>query len=213
MFKKSLLSLIAILTCCALTCVGFSAWVIVGGGNVESSTSGSISSDSVIQSNDYVWTSEDKIDMDEFVLTDDGFSGGGAIGRIKVTFNLNSNNCKSFAEENDRKELQIEITLAIVGNPSADTETIFSCFNVVSPNTYQGLTLNSSSSTGTNCVAKLTLITDKFTGDSFVLTFTYTPILAADGYLALYNAFYDSDGGKTGAQFTLSIAISNNINN
>ena len=61
MFKRALISLIAVLSCCSLVCVGFSSWYVNDGTDIESYVNGSLSSEDIIVSDDYVRIDTDKI--------------------------------------------------------------------------------------------------------------------------------------------------------
>lgn len=94
MFRKARLSFIALLSCCTLTCVGFSAWTI-GQPTAPVTVSNTIVADNVLVSDNYVWIDESDITMSQY--TANGFLTGNSstsyTGTITATFHVNPKLC------------------------------------------------------------------------------------------------------------------------
>lgn len=73
MFKRALISLIAVLSCCSLVCVGFSSWYVNDGTDINAESTGSLSSEDIIVSDDYVTVT---VVTENFVVTQIGFESG-----------------------------------------------------------------------------------------------------------------------------------------
>lgn len=205
MFKKSILSLIAILTCCALTCVGFSAWVIVGGGNTQSSTRGTISADDVIYSNEYVSTYKESIVIDDYTPTGFKSKSSGSItttGIISATFTIDVDLCKSKLGNN----LIVEIDLKFSDNSSSN---LFSgdYISVSITDTSGVATSSSNSPVKSQTSYKVVLDLDLSQTENSKLTFTLTYTLTmGSNYMSL---IYDKFNSDANAQFAFVIVTKN----
>lgn len=212
MYRRAIVVLISILTCCAFMCVGFSAWSISAEPQTGADTSGVISSEPVIYSNDYVWIDEENIKMENFTVTKVGFSGGGYNGSFSVPFKINYDKCTGLFEGKNlatgKKELHVQVILSFVDNNST-AENVFNKFSFTC--TDAGVTVGShfihSSSSFT---ADLTLDIDVMnsSNNTFTGTFMYTGQNDKDSYDELYNKL---TGGKEAINnpFEIVVAVSN----
>ena len=113
MFRKGTIMLITVLSCLALICVGFSSWATMTG-DLNAQTTGGISSESVIYSDEYVKIDKEAMDArnkDSFVVTPEKFSSGK--DSLIVPFSIDADKCKAFAGGNS---LTFRVTLSFADN-------------------------------------------------------------------------------------------------
>ncbi len=87
MFKRALISLIAVLSCCSLVCVGFSSWYVNDGTDINAESTGSLSSEDIIVSDDYVTVT---VVTENFVVTEKRFEP--EKNTCDVSFTIKDNN-------------------------------------------------------------------------------------------------------------------------
>ncbi len=120
MFKKATIALIAVLSCCSLVCVGFSSWSITTQDSLSETTSGTLTSEDVIVSNDYVKiNTEQIIELNKktfvvspygFVITnDDDTISIATKGILQIPLVINMENCYAFS----KTELHVDITISL----------------------------------------------------------------------------------------------------
>ncbi len=210
MYKRAMTILISFLSCCAMICVGFSAWTFNLGQDLQAESNGVIQSEDVIVSDDYVTISAE--DMSNFVFTPTGFKSGS-----KATFNIKLKvfveQCKKFVGENDLT-VSITLSLSVLDDVNADyifTNDIIS-FSMddrnVSPSSTQ------SSYTAEFKITNEELSTAKESEQKELELsgqFTFTISNTTD-YNRLYDALFDVNNNEQKNSFKLVVAVSNEPN-
>lgn len=87
MYKRVIVILISILTCCTFVCVGFSAWSIVAENSVTGYYNGAILSEPIIYSDDYVRIDQEKmpeLNQQSFVVSPYGFVHKQQDGTVEI---------------------------------------------------------------------------------------------------------------------------------
>lgn len=218
MFKKSVITLIAILSCCVLTCVGFSAWSFVVTGDMSSSADGDISADDIIKSDDYIVIS----DVAPFEITEKGFKENNKSsvdgGKVTAQFTVYTDKCLQYSVTG---EIQVEVTLGLHSS-GAIAYNLFDGNNssfLSSPTVAEkdaDLTVSSPSGSFSNnsYVTTFTLtVTPGSTGEAhFQLVYTFNMGKSTNYSNYIYNVFYDAnaeDHIKQDIKFAFGITIKN----
>ena len=204
MFKKSTISLIAILTCCVLMCVGFSAWTIAAPSIISRGSSGNIYGDDIIVSDDYV-----KIESIQpftytnlgFELGDRNYSANGGV--ITVTFSIvDMELCRAFSVNGET----IQVRISLKFDDGATSQLFAGNFiSVASADGADVVEVYGYDKTTSQHTTVLTMdVSDSQTASSFTLKYTFNMGTDNDYKNFLYNLLYDTDRG-----FAFVVQLSN----
>lgn len=214
MYKRVMTILISFLSCCAMICVGFSAWTFNLGQDLQAESNGVIQSEDVIVSDDYVKISDE--DMTKFVVTENGFNNGSYSGSFTVAFSVNAGNCRGFAGTTS-KTLTVRVTLSFADNSSCSSLFQSGCITCSSSNKIlqkPSVTESEYESDSSSFTAKFTLdvdsLSDNTDDNSGILTFEFK-FQTKTTYTQMYSALKVTSG-VIGNPFKLVVAVSNEPN-
>lgn len=124
MYRRAMIGLISVLSCCALACVGFSAWSITTDDMFTASSSGTLTSEDVILSDEYVWVDMDSIETlnaTSFLVSPYGFvhkEGEGTtidtIGELLIPLKIDKEKCGDFTS--NKVAVNVSISFKQSGN-------------------------------------------------------------------------------------------------
>lgn len=113
---RTIIVVISILSCCALMCVGFSAWSIVTNETFSAISNGAITSEEVIVSDEYVWVitndnspdasnTIEKLNEKSFVVSESGFvhdvgdNKKNTEGVLQIPLKIDQEKCYNFSKK------------------------------------------------------------------------------------------------------------------
>lgn len=211
MKTRSKLSILAFFSCCALTSMGFANWVISQEGPVTDSTTGGISADSVILSNDYISFKEAK----PLRVNKGGFTSGDTTsltGSFTATFEINLANYSSIFTDGATTEIVLKFAETPANNVFAASDTVAKISVSYEDSSSLIDTAESARSNGTY-VTTIDMKSSQTTEGTATFTLTYTfSFTNKDNYQTyIYSVFYPNgvDESKTTStvQFAFDITI------
>lgn len=219
---KSKLSVLAVFSCCALASIGFASWVITHEGTASDLTSGGISADSVIVSNDYVYIADKEEDISMFTYSESGFVHDGYVdyeGIMSVKFTVNLDNCSNLIT-NSSDSISVAINLRLNENGKTVQNnlipTLFNQYITVTCTEYEeSLIVESTNKTvdSSSYVLTTTLalqIAENSGEATFVLEYKFKFTDVGTYTTFLYNIFYNSTTqDETGVEFAFDLLIGN----
>lgn len=202
MFKRAIIGLIAVLSCCSLVCVGFSSWYVNDGTGIGKNVGGSLSSENIIVSDDYVSVT---VNTENFVVTQIGFESGK--NYCDVSFEI-KDAVSSFVGAADTLTIKLTVTFKNDIDTSLQKDALFRniAFEVTNP----GTTTSVRSDT-TSTYAEFTFTVESassLVGQNALqgkFTFKHT----GDDYKNLYTALNVNNSGTIQNPFSLVVAVSN----
>ena len=204
MFKKATIALIAVMSCFALIGVGFSSWAMGAGNTVERSSTGKLSSESVIVSDEYIKV---EIDNTNFVVTPYGFNPG--MNVCNVTFTL-----QDAFPQNMVDTAKLKVTLTLNGLTEEQGRTLFGNIQFSVQKAGEDITVGLSevTFTETSFSAEYDIVDNirSLVGSGNTIQGTFTFNHKDDNYTALYNALQvDKSTQIINNPFSLVVAVSN----
>ena len=204
MFRKGTIMLITVLSCLALICVGFSSWATMTG-DLNAQTTGGISSESVIYSDEYVKVTVVSTE-ENFVVTPSGFASGK--NTCPVHFEI-KDAAKDFAADN---QLKIRLTLSFQNDLDRSLESVNLFNNIIFSVNKSGAAVDVTSDYTTTLAEFSFTVNDvaSLAGNANALEGTLTFNHTGNFYTNyLYRALAVDATGNIGNPFTLVVAVSN----